>query len=75
MLKQKFTIRKPFLPWDSPNELTDFQKWEFNLTARLEDIGVSKEEYLEYVDEEERQHLFRKYTVEDAINKIMAVHT
>ena len=27
------------------------------------------------VDEEERQHLFREYTVEDAFNKIMDVHT
>ena len=75
MLKQGFTNRKPFLTWDSPNELTDFEKWEFNLTARLEGVGVTKEEYLKNVDEEERQHLFREYTVEDAFNKIMDVHT
>ena len=75
MLKQRFTTRKPFLPWGSPNELTDFEKWEFNLTARLEGVGVTKEEYLRNVDEEERQHLFREYTVEDAFNKIMDVHT
>lgn len=75
MLKERFTIRKSFLPWDSPNELTDFEKWEFNLTARLEGIGVTKEEYLNNIDEEERQHLFREYTVEDAFNKIMDLHT
>lgn len=75
MLKQRFTTRKPFLPWDSPNELTEFEKWEFNLTARLDGVGVTKEEYLKNVDEEERQHLFREYTVEDAFNKIMDVHT
>ena len=75
MLKQRFTTRKPFLPWDSPNELTDFEKWEFNLVVRLEEVGVTKEEYLKYVDEEERQYLFREYTVEDAFNKILVVHT
>lgn len=75
MLKQRFTNRKPFLPWASPNELTDFEKWEFNLTARLEGVGITKEEYLKYVDEEERQHLFREYTIEDTFNKIMDVHT
>lgn len=75
MLKQRFTTRKPFLPWDSPFELTNFEEWELYLTARLEGVGVTREEYLKNVDEEERQHLFREYTVEDAFNKIMDVHT
>ena len=75
MLKQRFTTRKPFLPWDSPFELTEFEEWEKYLIGRLEMVGITKEEYLRYVDEEERQHLFREYTVEDAFNKIMDVHT
>ena len=75
MLKHRYTTRKPFLPWASPFELTEFEEWEKYLIGRLEMVGITKEEYIKYVDEEERQHLFREYTVEDAFNKIMDVHT
>lgn len=75
MLKRRFTTRKPFLPWDSPFELTEFEEWEKYLIGRLEIVGVTKEDYLRNVDEEERQHLFREYTIEDAFNKIMDLHT